>query len=159
MNASTVEEADASCHTADSTPCLPDHQLEASSHYLLCTTWLLKYRGKTPMCESICSQHAMLYWAWRTISWKAMIRYRNMSSICTLAQLDTNFQFLAADEPTSGLDSTTAMHLLTTLRQLASGGRAVVTTIHQPSSRLYMQLDKLLLLSEGHVMYYGELLC
>lgn len=66
-----------------------------------------------------------------------------------------------ADEPTSGLDSTTAMHLLTTLRQLASGGRAVVTTIHQPSSRLYMQLDKLLLLSEGHVLYYGEiqLLC
>ena len=48
------------------------------------------------------------------------------------------------------------MHLLTTLRQLASGGRAVVTTIHQPSSRLYMQLDKLLLLSEGHVIYYGE---
>jgi hypothetical protein len=61
-----------------------------------------------------------------------------------------------ADEPTSGLDSTTAMHLLTTLRELASGGRAVVTTIHQPSSRLYFQLDKLLLLSEGHVMYYGE---
>ena len=48
------------------------------------------------------------------------------------------------------------MHLLTTLRQLASGGRAVVTTIHQPSSRLYMQLDKLLLLSEGHVLYYGK---
>jgi len=62
-----------------------------------------------------------------------------------------------ADEPTSGLDSTTAMHLLTTLRELASGGRAVVTTIHQPSSRLYFQLDKLLLLSEGHVLYYGEL--
>ena len=62
---------------------------------------------------------------------------------------------LPADEPTSGLDSTTAMHLLTTLRELASGGRAVVTTIHQPSSRLYFQLDKLLLLSEGHVMYYG----
>ena len=61
-----------------------------------------------------------------------------------------------ADEPTSGLDSTTAMHLVTTLRQLAAGGRAVVTTIHQPSSRLYLQLDKLLLLSEGHICYYGE---
>jgi ABC-type multidrug transport system ATPase subunit len=60
------------------------------------------------------------------------------------------------DEPTSGLDSTTAMHLVVTLRQLAVGGRAVVTTIHQPSSRLYQQLDKLLLLSEGHCMYYGE---
>lgn len=60
------------------------------------------------------------------------------------------------DEPTSGLDSTTAMQLLETLRGLAQGGRAVVTTIHQPSSRLYQQLDKLLLLSGGHVLYYGN---
>ena len=54
--------------------------------------------------------------------------------------------------PCSGLDSTTAMHLLTSLRQLATGGRAVITTIHQPSSRLYQQLDKLLLLSKGCVI-------
>lgn len=47
-----------------------------------------------------------------------------------------------------GLDSTTAMHLLQLLRQLSQGGRAIVTTIHQPSSRLYQQLDKLLLLSQ-----------
>ena len=49
------------------------------------------------------------------------------------------------------------MNLVTTLCQLAAGGRAVVTTIHQPSSRLYQQLDKLLLLSDGHCMYYGAL--
>ncbi len=54
------------------------------------------------------------------------------------------------------MDSTTAMHLLTTLRQLAGGGRSVITTIHQPSSRLYLQLDKLMLLADGHVMYYGD---
>lgn len=48
----------------------------------------------------------------------------------------------------SGLDSTTAMHLLTSLRALAKGGRSIITTIHQPSSRLYQQLDKLLLLSQ-----------
>ena len=40
------------------------------------------------------------------------------------------------------------MHLLSTLRDLAKGGRAIVTTIHQPSSRLFQQLDKLLLLSK-----------
>lgn len=44
------------------------------------------------------------------------------------------------------------MHLLTSLRKLATGGRAVITTIHQPSSRLYQQLDKLLLLSKGCVL-------
>ena len=47
------------------------------------------------------------------------------------------------------------MSLVTTLCELAAGGRAVVTTIHQPSSRLYQQLDKLLLLSDGHCMFYG----
>lgn len=46
------------------------------------------------------------------------------------------------DEPTSGLDSTTALRLMHTLRSLASGGRTIVTSIHQPSSRLYRQMDK-----------------
>ena len=63
---------------------------------------------------------------------------------------------LFLDEPTSGLDSTTALSLVGTLRELASAGRTIVTTIHQPSSRMYMQLDKLMLLSNGHAMYYGD---
>lgn len=71
-------------------------------------------------------------------------------------ELLVNPSILFLDEPTSGLDSTTAMNLLESLRSLASGGRAIVTTIHQPSSRLYQQLDKLLLLSDGHVLYYGN---
>ena len=41
------------------------------------------------------------------------------------------------------------MHVLGILRGLAQGGRAILTTIHQPSSRLYQQLDKLLLLSQA----------
>ena len=49
---------------------------------------------------------------------------------------------------TAGLDSTTAMHCVEILRELAAGGRSIVTTIHQPSSRLYQSLDKLLLLSQ-----------
>ena len=56
----------------------------------------------------------------------------------------------------SGLDSTTALQLVESLRALASGGRAIITTIHQPSSRLYQLLDKLMLLCDGHVMYYGK---
>ena len=70
-------------------------------------------------------------------------------------ELLINPSVILLDEPTSGLDSTTAMHLVSTLCALAAGGRAVVTTIHQPSSRLYQLLDKILLLSEGHAMYYG----
>jgi energy-coupling factor transporter ATP-binding protein EcfA2 len=70
-------------------------------------------------------------------------------------ELLVNPSLLLLDEPTSGLDSTTAMHLLRLLSRLAGGGRAVVTTIHQPSSRLYHQLDKVLLLSQGRAAYYG----
>jgi ABC-type multidrug transport system ATPase subunit len=50
-------------------------------------------------------------------------------------ELLINPAIIMLDEPTSGLDSTTAMHLLTLLQELAAGGRSVCTTIHQPSSR------------------------
>ncbi|KAK7360433.1 hypothetical protein VNO77_02426 [Canavalia gladiata] len=66
-----------------------------------------------------------------------------------------NPSLLLLDEPTSGLDSTTAQRIINTIKRLAIGGRTVVTTIHQPSSRLYHMFDKLLLLSEGYPIYYG----
>ncbi|KAL7187875.1 hypothetical protein ACSBR1_037847 [Camellia fascicularis] len=66
-----------------------------------------------------------------------------------------NPSLLLLDEPTSGLDSTTAQRILTTIKRLASGGRTVITTIHQPSSRLYHMFDKVVLLSEGCPIYYG----
>jgi ABC-type multidrug transport system ATPase subunit len=42
------------------------------------------------------------------------------------------------------------------VQDLAAGGRSIATTIHQPSSRLYQKLDWLMLLAEGHLMYYGK---
>ncbi|XP_028776748.1 ABC transporter G family member 14-like [Neltuma alba] len=66
-----------------------------------------------------------------------------------------NPSLLLLDEPTSGLDSTTAQRILTTVKGLASGGRTVVTTIHQPSSRLYHMFDKVVVLSEGWSIYNG----
>lgn len=62
---------------------------------------------------------------------------------------------LLLDEPTSGLDSTTAQRILTTIKRLANGGRTIITTIHQPSSRLYHMFDKVVLLSEGSAIYNG----
>nr|GMD97403.1 ABC transporter G family member 14 [Ipomoea batatas]GME13764.1 ABC transporter G family member 14 [Ipomoea batatas] len=67
-----------------------------------------------------------------------------------------NPSLLLLDEPTSGLDSTTALRIITTIKRLATGGRTVVTTIHQPSSRLYHMFDKVVLLSEGCPIYYGS---
>lgn len=67
-----------------------------------------------------------------------------------------NPSLLLLDEPTSGLDSTTAHRIVATLRGLAQGGRTVITTIHQPSSRLYRTFDKLVVLSEGCPIYSGN---
>ncbi|CAN8326112.1 unnamed protein product [Cochlearia groenlandica] len=66
-----------------------------------------------------------------------------------------NPSLLFLDEPTSGLDSTTAQKIVSILWELARGGRTVVTTIHQPSSRLFYMFDKILLLSEGNPIYFG----
>ncbi|KAL3612477.1 hypothetical protein D5086_003497 [Populus alba] len=67
-----------------------------------------------------------------------------------------NPSLLLLDEPTSGLDSTTAQRIVSTLWELAKGGRTIVMTIHQPSSRLFYMFDKVLLLSEGNPLYFGE---
>nr|DAD23358.1 TPA_asm: hypothetical protein HUJ06_024821 [Nelumbo nucifera] len=66
-----------------------------------------------------------------------------------------NPSVLLLDEPTSELDSTTDQRILTTLKKLAGGGRTMVTTIHQPSIRLYHMFDKVVLLSEGYPIYHG----
>ncbi|ESQ54531.1 hypothetical protein EUTSA_v10024656mg [Eutrema salsugineum] len=66
-----------------------------------------------------------------------------------------NPSLLFLDEPTSGLDSTTAQRIVSILWELAHGGRTVITTIHQPSSRLFYMFDKILLLSEGNPVYFG----
>lgn len=68
-----------------------------------------------------------------------------------------NPSLLFLDEPTSGLDSTTAQRIVSTLWEVANnGGRTVVMTIHQPSSRLFYMFHKILLLSEGNTMYFGK---
>jgi len=68
-------------------------------------------------------------------------------------ELLTDPSILFMDEPTSGLDSTTALKLSFTMRDLAREGRTIVASIHQPSSRLFQNMDKLILLADGHVIF------
>jgi ABC-type multidrug transport system ATPase subunit len=51
-------------------------------------------------------------------------------------ELLTNPSILLLDEPTSGLDSTAANSLVNTLRELATDRMTVITSIHQPSSKV-----------------------
>lgn len=71
-------------------------------------------------------------------------------------ELLINPAILLLDEPTSGLDSSAARKLVSLLRGLATSGRSIITTIHQPSSNIYRQLDTVLLLSQGHPIFYGK---
>lgn len=59
------------------------------------------------------------------------------------------------DEPTTGLDSFTAENVVQIMRDLARGGRTIITTIHQPNSDIFQLFDQLLLLAGGEVVYYG----
>ncbi|OMO68667.1 ABC transporter-like protein [Corchorus olitorius] len=67
-----------------------------------------------------------------------------------------NPSLLFLDEPTSGLDSTTALRTIQTLQDIAEAGKTVITTIHQPSSRLFHRFDKLILLGKGSLLYFGK---
>ncbi|KAG6524715.1 hypothetical protein ZIOFF_014653 [Zingiber officinale] len=67
-----------------------------------------------------------------------------------------NPSLLLLDEPTSGLDSTTALRIVQVLHDIAEAGKTVITTIHQPSSRLYHRFDKLILLGKGSLLYFGK---
>ncbi|KAI9772587.1 MAG: ATP-binding cassette transporter snq2 [Geoglossum umbratile] len=63
---------------------------------------------------------------------------------------------LFLDEPTSGLDSQSAYTIIKFLRKLADSGQAILCTIHQPSSLLFSQFDRLLLLQMGgKTAYFG----
>lgn len=67
----------------------------------------------------------------------------------------TNPSVMFLDEPTSGLDSTSAKGLVELLRELAHGGRTIVTSIHQPSSSIFYHFDQIIVLAEGRIIYDG----
>ncbi|XP_026447181.1 ABC transporter G family member 22-like isoform X4 [Papaver somniferum] len=76
--------------------------------------------------------------------------------VCIGNEILLNPSLLFLDEPTSGLDSTTALRMVRMLHEIAKAGKTVVTTIHQPSSRLFHKFDKLILLGKGSLLYFGN---
>ncbi|GAA6018066.1 hypothetical protein JCM10207_006069 [Rhodosporidiobolus poonsookiae] len=77
---------------------------------------------------------------------------RRLSIGCVLVTMPS---VLVLDEPTTGLDSFTAFQLLETLQRLARRGRTVLLSIHQPRSDAFHIFDKIILLSQGSVVYSG----
>jgi ABC-type multidrug transport system ATPase subunit len=64
---------------------------------------------------------------------------------------------LIVDEPTSGLSSSDSEIVMFLLKEQSNQGRMVIVNIHQPSSDIFKQFDKLLILDRGgYPVYYGH---
>eukprot|EP00392_Amoebophrya_sp_AT5.2_P008125 g8144.t1 len=63
---------------------------------------------------------------------------------------------LFLDEPTSGLDSFSSLELMQELKRIAESERAIICcTIHQPSSELFDQFDRLICMRDGEILFSG----
>ncbi|KAM3622955.1 uncharacterized protein V6R79_005337 [Siganus canaliculatus] len=67
--------------------------------------------------------------------------------------IDPSVLFL--DEPTTGLDASTANSVLLLLKRMASHGRTIILSIHQPRYSIYRLFDTLTLLVSGKMVYHG----
>eukprot|EP00850_Spirogloea_muscicola_P017864 SM000157S02094 [mRNA] locus=s157:259267:270139:- [translate_table: standard] len=73
-------------------------------------------------------------------------------------ELVANPSVLFLDEPTSGLDSRAAQIVVKGIQNIVQTGRSIICTIHQPSRRIFMAFDHLLLLKRGgEVAYFGPI--
>ncbi|MFT6395375.1 MAG: ABC-type multidrug transport system ATPase subunit [Bradymonadia bacterium] len=70
-------------------------------------------------------------------------------------ELITEPSLLFLDEPTSGLASQDTINVMRLLRTLANAGKTVLLTIHQPSLEAYRQMDSVIYLFRGNLVYYG----
>ncbi|CAK4186138.1 unnamed protein product [Aphanomyces euteiches] len=86
------------------------------------------------------------------------------SSVEQMKRLTIGVELAAApsvlflDEPTSGLDARSAKLVISGIRKIASTGRTVECTIHQPSAEVFEMFDSLLLLKRGgQTVFFGDL--
>ncbi|CAG8547514.1 37059_t:CDS:10 [Gigaspora margarita] len=68
-------------------------------------------------------------------------------------ELLTDPSVILLDEPTSGL----ALELVQTLKEFAvKQKKTIIMVIHQPSSQVFELFDRLLVMADGHVVYFGD---
>ena len=76
--------------------------------------------------------------------------------VCIAVEMVAKPDLLILDEPTSGLDSHMANNIIKIFKRLAvKEGKTIIFTIHQPSFKMFCELDRLLLLDKGECIYQG----
>jgi len=64
---------------------------------------------------------------------------------------------LFVDEPTSGLSSSDSEIVIDLLKEQSLKGKLVIINIHQPSSEIYKQFDKLIVMDKGgRIVFHGN---
>jgi hypothetical protein len=64
-------------------------------------------------------------------------------------------QLLFLDEPTSGLDSFSASNIVRLFKKIGEKNAAVLCTIHQPSSDVFVLFDLCIFVKAGRILYQG----
>ena len=78
--------------------------------------------------------------------------------VSVASQLVTGPKILFLDEPTSGLDSTASREVMSYIRKVAKELKLIViASIHQPSTQTFQLFDKLALLSDGKLCFFGAI--
>lgn len=72
-----------------------------------------------------------------------------------MLKLLTDPKILFLDEPTTGQDSNSASSLISKLTTFAHRGRTVLCTIHQPSSSIFDEFDRIILVADGRIAFAG----
>ncbi|CAD7928563.1 unnamed protein product [Amoebophrya sp. A25] len=71
-------------------------------------------------------------------------------------ELLTRPSVMFLDEPTSGLDSFSSLKLIAELKNIAVAENAIICcTIHQPSSEIFDNFDRVICMREGEIMFNG----
>ena len=76
--------------------------------------------------------------------------------LCIGIELISEPSILILDEPTSGLDSVKAELVINLLKEQAYKNKTIILTIHQPSAKIFNSFNRLILISEGNIVYQGH---